>query len=172
MNLRRSCRKQESSSNDGGRMFKRYSLETASSASDDEDAAVRSSSIVSGDFECEERQVKKSVGFSTVRLHTHKHILGDNPSVSAGLPVTLDWDVEQSENFDLEDFEANKESKNQQQQRNKETATKTRKRKSKCKKIPPSCRKEILQAAGHSSDSFKRSPGRDSTDSAGASKEE
>lgn len=44
----------------------------------------------------------KSVTFGKVRVRSYPLILGDNPSCSRGLPVTLDWkSIGQSEEFDL-----------------------------------------------------------------------
>jgi hypothetical protein len=44
----------------------------------------------------------KSVSFGKVRIRSYPLILGDNPSCSGGLPVTLDWErIGQSEEFDL-----------------------------------------------------------------------
>jgi hypothetical protein len=44
----------------------------------------------------------KSVSFGKVRVRSYPLILGDNPSCSGGLPVTLDWEsIGQSEEFDL-----------------------------------------------------------------------
>lgn len=48
---------------------------------------------------------KRKVAFSTVEIHHHKLILGDHPSVSDGVPLTLDWSVESSEAMDLESHE-------------------------------------------------------------------
>lgn len=45
------------------------------------------------------------VKFSVVRVHEHKVVLGDNPAVREGVPVTLDWEVEASETCDVEFFE-------------------------------------------------------------------
>lgn len=44
----------------------------------------------------------KAVRFGKVRVRTYPMILGDNPSCSKGLPVTLDWtSIGASEEFDL-----------------------------------------------------------------------
>jgi hypothetical protein len=50
---------------------------------------------------------KRKVAFSpTVEIHHHKLILGDHPSVSEGIPLTLDWSVEYSEAIDLDAHES------------------------------------------------------------------
>jgi hypothetical protein len=51
---------------------------------------------------------ERSVQFSVVRVHEHKMILGDNPAVSEGVPVTLDWEVEFSETWDVDYFETHR----------------------------------------------------------------
>jgi hypothetical protein len=83
----------------------------------------------------------KAVGFSEVRVHTHKTILGDNPSVSQGLPVTMDWDVQESCHFNLDDYEKETEGSRQQQWQ---------------KRMPAQSRKELLLQHGHSRESFLR----------------
>lgn len=50
---------------------------------------------------------KSAVSFGTVRVHQHRLTLGDNPGVSTGVPLTLGWDVEDSETYDLQSFERN-----------------------------------------------------------------
>jgi hypothetical protein len=46
-----------------------------------------------------------NVGFSTVHVHSHRLTLGDHPDVSSGIPLQLGWDVQDSEEFDLDTFE-------------------------------------------------------------------
>jgi hypothetical protein len=46
-----------------------------------------------------------TVSFGLVRVHEHSLQLGDNPSVSCGLPVSLGWEAHHSETFDIETFE-------------------------------------------------------------------
>ena len=46
-------------------------------------------------------RVGSGVQFGSVRVHTHKMTLGDNPGAkTAGPPVTLDWNVQESERFE------------------------------------------------------------------------
>ncbi len=45
---------------------------------------------------------RKEVTFSTVEIRHHNLILGDNPAVSDGVPLTLDWRVEYTEGYDLD----------------------------------------------------------------------
>ena len=47
----------------------------------------------------------KTVTFGKVRIRSYPMILGDNPSCSRGLPVTLDWNsIGKSEEFDLNTY--------------------------------------------------------------------
>jgi len=52
---------------------------------------------------CEKKHRK--VRFSSVRVHSHRCVLGSNPAVSCGLPLELDWDYNLSENYDIDDYE-------------------------------------------------------------------
>jgi hypothetical protein len=47
----------------------------------------------------------RSVQFSTVDVHLHEMILGDNPSVLMGPPLTICWYGSCHETFSLEEFE-------------------------------------------------------------------
>jgi hypothetical protein len=53
----------------------------------------------------DDKSGRGSVSFGSVRVREHSLRLGDNPSVSCGLPVSLGWDAHHSETFDLEAFE-------------------------------------------------------------------
>jgi hypothetical protein len=47
-----------------------------------------------------------SISFGSVSVHTHPVILGDNPAVSTGLPVTsLGWKAVNSKCFDIDEYE-------------------------------------------------------------------
>lgn len=48
----------------------------------------------------------KKVWFDSVAINYHKMILGDNPAVSDGAPVTIGWDAHDVEVVDVECFEA------------------------------------------------------------------
>lgn len=45
------------------------------------------------------------ITFSTVNVHHHELICGDNPSVSDGVPLQLDWETNDSETFDIDTYE-------------------------------------------------------------------
>jgi len=47
----------------------------------------------------------KSVAFADVTVNSHSIVLGDNPSVSCGPPITISWDAFESERFDLDEYE-------------------------------------------------------------------
>jgi len=47
----------------------------------------------------------RGVKFGMVHIRTHDVILGDNPVVSRGPPLALNWDAVDSEHFSLEDYE-------------------------------------------------------------------
>ena len=46
-----------------------------------------------------------SVSFGTVSIHSHQVILGDNPSVRSGPPLTLDWKPFDTKTVDLDSYE-------------------------------------------------------------------
>jgi hypothetical protein len=50
---------------------------------------------------------KKRVQFSTVKVCSHALIVGDNPAVSKGVPLTLSWASDWCETFPLDQHEAN-----------------------------------------------------------------
>jgi hypothetical protein len=49
--------------------------------------------------------VKKHVGFDKVEVKYHKIILGDNPGVSDGAPITIHWKPHHREVMNVDDFE-------------------------------------------------------------------
>jgi len=82
----------------------------------------------------------KHVCFGEVGIHTHKFILGDNPSVKEGLPLSFDWEVEMSEHLDLEEYEVLK----AEQANEPSKKTKVPRRRTVVERF------EIIQKAGHS----------------------
>lgn len=50
-------------------------------------------------------KLRKGVSFGKVNTHTHNRVMGDNPSVGKGLPVSFDWEVQASDSFKLEEYE-------------------------------------------------------------------
>lgn len=56
-------------------------------------------------FGSTKRSGNKAVGFSTVDLHVHRLVLGDNPSVSGGPPLTIGWRSEYSTQLTVDEYE-------------------------------------------------------------------
>jgi hypothetical protein len=79
----------------------------------------------------------RSVSFGTVRVRTHKVCLVDNPAVSTGPPLELEWDCFASECFQLDEYEDLGD-------------------KSPPKRISIRSREEMLSQRGHSRASFVR----------------
>lgn len=48
----------------------------------------------------------KSVGFGSVTVRGYQQTMGDNPAVSYGPPISLDWEYEQEDPVDLDLFES------------------------------------------------------------------
>lgn len=69
------------------------------------------------------------VWFDEVLIHYHAMILGDNPAVSQGVPVTLSWRAHESEVVDVDCFEITK--KKSKQQRQQATKSKSKSKSSK-----------------------------------------
>ena len=51
---------------------------------------------------------RKSVKWDVVQIRSYGQTIGDNPSVSYGTPIQLDWDYEAKEDVDLESYELNR----------------------------------------------------------------
>lgn len=49
---------------------------------------------------------KRSVSFTSVSIRSYEQTMGDNPSVSYGPPISLDWDYEQHDALDIDEFES------------------------------------------------------------------
>ena len=47
-----------------------------------------------------------SVSFNTVKVREYPIILGDNPSVSEGPPLSIDWHYEDVDEFEVEEYES------------------------------------------------------------------
>lgn len=62
-----------------------------------------SSSTIS-DQQLEEKQNR--VSFGVVSVRSHSITLGDNPSCSRGPPISLDWEIDQSETMDFEEYDS------------------------------------------------------------------
>lgn len=49
---------------------------------------------------------KPKVWFDKVVIHEHAYELGDNPSVSEGAPLTIAWDAQDKQTYEIEYYEA------------------------------------------------------------------
>ena len=47
----------------------------------------------------------KSVGFDSVCIRSYQQTMGDNPAVSYGPPISLDWDYEEHEDVNIDEYE-------------------------------------------------------------------
>lgn len=74
-----------------------------------------SSSLLEQQRPDKDSNTKSGVKFGNVRVHQHRLTLGDNPGVSVGIPLTLGWEVEDSETYDLQAFERQKEQEDHSQ---------------------------------------------------------
>eukprot|EP00536_Pseudo-nitzschia_multiseries_P005974 jgi/Psemu1/303754/fgenesh1_kg.121_\ len=50
-------------------------------------------------------RIKKRVAFDVVIIRSYQQTMGDNPGVSYGPPIQLDWDYEEHENIDIDEYE-------------------------------------------------------------------
>lgn len=63
-------------------------------------------SVASADGNATLRKVDSKVNFQNVVVREYQQTIGDNPSVTYGTPISLDWDYEQNEPLDLNVYEA------------------------------------------------------------------
>lgn len=54
------------------------------------------------------RRKRHNVGFSTIEIREYNQTIGDNPSVSYGPPISLDWEYNVLETITLEHYEAHR----------------------------------------------------------------
>lgn len=70
---------------------------------------IRKSSLKRLEFENDNDPMKsnegKSVQFSTIEVRDYSLCLGDHPDVNRGAPVSLDWEYQSEQSFDLEEYE-------------------------------------------------------------------
>jgi len=50
----------------------------------------------------------KSVGFSVIRTRVYNRIIGDNPSVRIGVPVTFSWEYSEIPAVSIDEYESNR----------------------------------------------------------------
>jgi hypothetical protein len=51
---------------------------------------------------------QKKVGFAQVVINSHGFVLGDNPSVTVGPPLSISWEAFESKRLSVDDYEINK----------------------------------------------------------------
>lgn len=68
---------------------------------------VRKSSLkrLSFDNDDESEGGTKSVQFTTIEIRDYPQCLGDHPDVNRGAPVSLDWDYQSEQSYDIEEYE-------------------------------------------------------------------
>jgi len=80
---------------------------------DDGDSAIgieagiggRLSSVTTADSDSGKEQYRRSVSFANVQVREYDLCLGDNPSVSTGAPVSLDWSYKHESSCSLDEYE-------------------------------------------------------------------
>lgn len=61
----------------------------------------------SGLYFSSSNQIRESrLSFSSIRVREYPVLIGDNPSVGQGVPLTIGWEAEKEETYPLEDFES------------------------------------------------------------------
>lgn len=80
-----------------------------------------------------EKSVSTSLRYKSVTIREYAFIPGDNPSVSKGVPLTIDWDHQWEGTFDLDAYEHGRKPRHQIEM-----------------KIPAELRSELLRNNGHS----------------------
>lgn len=102
-------------------IFRRNSVTTTASEDGSDSLSINEGSVNEGCMKhriqaasleqtCTSRTAEmKKVRFNTVQVNSHAVILGNNPAVSSGLPVTIEWVAFQTEVFPVEEFERAKE---------------------------------------------------------------
>lgn len=68
-------------------------------------SAPTSSTCVSTEPQTEPQQRRATVTFDAVRIRSYEQTIGDNPSVSYGPPISLDWDYEEHDPLALDEYE-------------------------------------------------------------------
>lgn len=69
---------------------------------------LRNSSVTSTESISTSRRdslVSSGVRFDSVKIRSYSQTIGDNPSVSYGTPIQLDWDYEEHEPIDIDKYE-------------------------------------------------------------------
>ena len=88
-------------------------------SSDDTEGSEESSSSTS--FSTGVNNTSRSVRFSSsILIHEHGMILGDNPAVGEGLPLTITWERQRRKKYSLDEYEERKVKRNRNRNRNRQ----------------------------------------------------
>lgn len=64
-----------------------------------------------------EAAAPKSVHFTTIEIRDYSQCLGDHPCVNRGAPLSLDWDYQSEQSYDIEEYEQRFNHAQQQEQK-------------------------------------------------------
>lgn len=53
-------------------------------------------------------KIEKHVGFGTISIRSYRQTVGDNPAVSYGFPIQLDWEYEEEDEMEVDAYEYQK----------------------------------------------------------------
>ena len=70
------------------------------------DALTTTLSLTSSESNSNKSSQKRSVSFDSVKIRSYQQTMGDNPAVSYGPPISLDWDFEEHDCVDLDAYES------------------------------------------------------------------
>jgi hypothetical protein len=74
---------------------------SSSSSNDDEDSSIATSSKRRS-----RSSSSSSVSFTSVTIRSYEQTIGDNPAVSYGTPISLDWNYEEHDSIQLDSYES------------------------------------------------------------------
>ena len=95
-------------------------------SSDDTEGSEESSSSTS--FSTGANNTSRSVRFSSsILVHEHGMILGDNPAVGEGLPLTITWERQRRKKYSLDEYEERRVKRNRNRNRQAEEQAKSKK---------------------------------------------
>mmetsp|Transcript_17565 Transcript_17565/g.24764 ORF Transcript_17565/g.24764 Transcript_17565/m.24764 type:complete len:290 (+) Transcript_17565:145-1014(+) len=72
--------------------------------SNDSKSIVKRNTSISNTSNCSKSEI--SVSFESVEFREYPIILGDNPAVSTGAPLTIDWDYQQVDKVQIDEYES------------------------------------------------------------------
>eukprot|EP00980_Cylindrotheca_fusiformis_P025930 scaffold14920_cov63-Cylindrotheca_fusiformis.AAC.3 len=90
----------------------------------------------------QEQRERRHVCFDTIEIIELPYCLGDNPAVSSGVPISIEWEAQSRIKLSLAHFEAERQSS--------ESTTTTSTTTPRILRIPSRRRRDILLSCGHS----------------------